>query len=51
MINKFLCFMWGHEFVKHVWVRPTGESFGGWYIVDKYLVRDVDKCKHCGEIK
>ena len=46
MINKLLCFMWGHVPKKYVWIKASWEP----------LRPDIEGktftfCKHCGKIK
>ena len=44
MINKLLCFMWGHVYKDAIDVH----MFWPWECKDDFI---VEKCKHCGEIK
>jgi len=47
MINKLLCFMWGHNYKKCVMQSLMYDFFGEHLMKEeKYL-----ECKHCGERK
>ena len=47
MINKLLCFMWGHVYTK--WVSVDINY--GWLGEYETARRIYYKCKHCGKVK
>lgn len=57
MINKLLCFMWGHTWIEvSRYIVVTYQQFFN-YAYDKYNKKEfktafiVYKCKHCGAKK
>lgn len=49
MINKILCFMWGHQFIEYIWITPYHSRH-----IKRLTELDGTKitfCKHCGKTK
>lgn len=55
MINKILCFMWGHAFIKDFeyfsYDFPIQILPGKWAMKSRIITRTYIVCKHCGAKK
>lgn len=55
MINKILCKLWGHVFIKDLeyfsYDFPVQILPGKWTMKSRIITRTYIVCKHCGNVK